>query len=160
MKLLVPSDFDIPLRLEHSRFFLRPLVISDVVKDYDAVMTSVDHLQGTFGPKLSWPSPDLTFEQDLIDLGWHNKEFQLRNSFAYTVMSSDEKQCLGCTYIYSSNRHPYEAEAYCWVRASHADLDPILYEVFRSWLRDSWPFAKVAFPGRDPDWEQWNATAM
>ena len=57
-------------------------------KDYDAVMTSVDHLQSVL--QSSWLSKDLTFEQDLIDLGWHQKEFQKRTFFAYTVMNLDE----------------------------------------------------------------------
>ena len=75
---LVPAGFEIPHGIVHERFVLRPLLISDVVKDYDAVTTSVDHLRDVFGPGSNWPSPTLTFEQDLIDLGWHHKEFQLR----------------------------------------------------------------------------------
>lgn len=65
------------------------LTVNDVVKDYNAVMTSIEHLQKTkpFGPDHKWPTKDLTFEQDLIDLGWHQKEFQRKTSFACTVMS-------------------------------------------------------------------------
>ncbi|HTQ08616.1 MAG TPA: hypothetical protein VMI31_00950, partial [Fimbriimonadaceae bacterium] len=74
---------------------MRALTVNDVVKDYDAVMTSIDHLQGVFGEHSTWPSPNMTLEQDLIDLGWHQKEFQKRSSFAYTMMSLDERQCLG-----------------------------------------------------------------
>jgi hypothetical protein len=150
MKSFVPSDFDVPLRLEHPQFILRPLCISDLVKDYDAVMTSIQHLQGLFGERSDWPSPQLTLEQDLIDLGWHQKEFQRRSSFAYTVMRPDESMCLGCTYIYPSAQTDYDAEAYCWVRKSHADkLDTVLYQTFKNWLSTSWPFKKVSFPGRD-----------
>ncbi len=65
------------------------LIVNDVVKDYDAVMTSLDHLKGVFGPKSYWPSAELTFEQDLIDLGWHQKEFQIRRSCTYTIVSLD-----------------------------------------------------------------------
>src|SRR5690348_7102885 len=116
MNSLVPQGFAVPLQLEHEQFILRPLRISDVVKDYDAVMTSIAHLQGVFGPgSKQWPTHDLTFEQDMIDLGWHHKEFQRRSSFAYTVMKPDETICLGCTYIYPSSRQGYDAEAYAWV---------------------------------------------
>jgi hypothetical protein len=149
MKPFVPKDFPIPTRLEHPEFRLRPLVIGDVVKDYDAVMTSVAHLQGVFGEGSGWPAPDLTLEQDLIDLGWHQKEFSLRRSFAFTVMALDESRCLGCAYIYPTSREGCDAEAYCWVRASDsAKLDGILFDTFRNWLDRDWPFAKVAFPGR------------
>jgi len=157
MKPFVPPEFTVPLRLEHADFILRPLLIADVVKDYDAVMTSLDHLKTVFGPESDWPTAELTFEQDLIDLGWHQKEFQRRRSFAYTVMDRDESRCLGCTYVYPSTHASYDAEAYCWIRASDAkELDRPLFETFRSWLQSSWPFERVAFPGREPDWAQWD----
>jgi hypothetical protein len=49
------------------------------------------------------PKDDLTLEQDLIDPGWHQKEFQKRSSFACTMMSLDESRCLGCVYILPSD---------------------------------------------------------
>jgi hypothetical protein len=151
MPPFIPATFTIPLRLTHPEFHLRPLVIHDVVKDYDAVMTSVAHLQGVFGEDHLWPTPDLTLEQDLIDLGWHQKEFQRRTSFAYTVMAPDESICLCCAYIYPTTREGHDAEAYCWIRASHApELDAALFETFRTWLAADWPFKSIAFPGRTP----------
>jgi len=147
MPPFVPKNFTVPLHLTHPDFILRPLVIQDVVKDYDAVMTSIDHLQGIFGD--NWPSPTLTLEQDLIDLGWHQKEFQRRTSFAYTVMAPDESRCLGCAYIYPTTRAPHDAEAYCWIRASDAPrLDTPLFETFRTWLETTWPFTSITYPGR------------
>jgi hypothetical protein len=129
---------------------LRPLRIGDVIKDYDAVMTSVTHLRGVFGPASAWPSETMTLEQDLIDLGWHHKEFQRRTSFAYTMLTPDESLCLGCTYIAPTAIAGCDAQAHCWVRASHAPaLDALLFTTFRQWLSTHWPFAHVAFPGRD-----------
>jgi hypothetical protein len=150
MTMLVPEDFVVPLRLEQPEFVLRPLLIGDVVKDYDAVMSSVAHLQGVFGPGSDWPPSDLSFEQDLIDLGWHHKEFQRRSSFAYTVVAPDESLCVGCAYIYPSRDPAFDAEAYCWTRASHAELGRPLYDAFRRWLATAWPFRQVAFPGKLP----------
>jgi len=66
-------------------------------------MTSVEHLKTIWPGGSSWPE-GLTFEQDLVDLGWHQKKFQRRASFA-----------------------------------------------------KEWPFAKVAFPGRDIRWGEWRA---
>jgi len=37
----VPKEFKIPEKLEMQEFLLRMLTVNDVVKDYDAVMTSV-----------------------------------------------------------------------------------------------------------------------
>ena len=144
--VLVPPDFKIPDVLETDKFKLRMLKVTDVVKDYDAVITSVNHLQGIFGPRSKWPSKDLTFEQDLIDLGWHQKEFQIRSSFAYTVMNPGESQCLGCIYIFPSTKSGFDAEVYMWVKKSAYDegFDSILYET-------------VTYPGREIDWEKWRS---
>lgn len=156
---LVPDYFKVPADLKTDKFRLRMLTVDDVVKDYDAVMTSIDHLQGIFGPRSKWPSKDLTFKQDLIDLGWHQKEFQTRSSFAYTVMNPDEIQCLGCMYIFKPTKSGFDAEVYMWVRKSAADegLDPILYKTVRKWIAEKWPFKKVAYPGREIDWETWKS---
>ena len=135
------------------------LTVDDVVKDYDAVMTSVNHLKNAFGPNSTWPEEDLTFEQDLIDLGWHQKEFQTRRSFAYTVMNPSESQCLGCVYIDPTRKRGYDAEVYLWVRESELEkgLDPVLFQAVKQWIAKEWPFKKVAFPGREVDWETWGA---
>ncbi len=156
----VPKDFHVPEKLETDRFRLRMLTVEDVEKDYDAVMTSVDHLPGVFGPRSTWPSPELTFTQDLIDLGWHQKEFQMRRSFAYTVMNLSESQCLGCVYIDPTPKNGYDAEAYLWVRKSELEkgLDPILLKAVKEWVARKWPFKNVAYPGRDIDWKKWDAT--
>jgi len=43
------------------------LTVRDVVADFEAIRDR---------------APGLTLEQNLIDLGWHQKEFQTRRSFA------------------------------------------------------------------------------
>ncbi len=152
----LPKEFKVPEKLETDRFRLRMLTINDVVKDYDAVITSVDHLKGVFGPDSSWPE-NLTLEQDLIDLGWHQKEFQRCSSFAYTVVTPDESRCLGCVYIDPPSRPGYDAEVYLWVRQSDLakGLDTLLYNTVKEWVREEWPFNNVAYPGRDIDWNTW-----
>ena len=95
----VDPEFKVPETLETDRFRLRMLTVNDVVKDYDAVITSKEHIHDIWGP--GWPE-GLTLEQNLIDLGWHQKEFQRRKSFAYTVVALDESRVLGCVYIYPS----------------------------------------------------------
>lgn len=149
-KPFIAPNFQIPEKLETDKLRLRMLTINDVEKDYDAVMTSVKHLQNTFDDH-AWPSPDLTLEQDLIDLGWHQKEFQKRSSFAYTVMNLDESECLGCVYIYPSEDSNYDARVYLWVRQSEFEkgLDPILFGAVKNWIDKKWPFQNVRYPGRD-----------
>jgi len=134
------------------------LTVNDVVKDYDAVMTSLEHLQ-TMYPSSGWPTKDLTFEQDLIDLGWHQKEFQRRTSFAYTVVNLDESQVIGCLYINPTTKSNYDASITMWVRTSVLDkgLDSILFTSVKDWIKKDWPFNKVAYPGREISWEKWKS---
>jgi hypothetical protein len=54
--------------------------------------------------------PEL-LEQDLIDLGWHQKEFQRRSSFDYAVMSLDETRLLGCVHVDPPEKASYDAAA-------------------------------------------------
>jgi hypothetical protein len=108
----LPADFEPPLLLETERFRMRPLSVDDVVKDYDAVMSSREHLWEMFGEAWGWPKADLTLEQDRKDLVWHEDEFARRSSFAYEVMSLDETRLLGCVYIDPSKKQSFDAEAF------------------------------------------------
>jgi len=154
----VSEDFQVPESLVTNRMKLRMLSVSDVVKDYDAVMSSCDHLMKTipFGPDHKWPI-GLSLEQNLIDLGWHQKEFQRRSSFAYTVLTLDENQCLGCVYIDPSNKKDFDAEICLWVRQSELEtgLDGHLFSTVKDWISKDWPFKNVAYPGREIDWDVW-----
>jgi hypothetical protein len=154
----VPEDFRVPDTLETEHFRLRMLTVNDVVKDYDAVMSSVNELQKQF-PHWGWPASDLSFEQDLIDLGWHQKEFQRRTSFAYTVVSPDESQVLGCLYIFPTTKGDYDASAEMWVRTSVLEkgYDALLYQTVRKWMDTDWPFEKVAYPGREISLKEWES---
>ena len=62
---IVPTDFIVPEKIEKSEFILKPLTVRDIVKDYDAVMSSVDHLKGLMDDS-GWPE-GLTIEENLID---------------------------------------------------------------------------------------------
>ena len=156
-KPFVPPTCAVPATLETAEFRLRMLTVHDVVKDYDAVITSVEHLK-TIWPGGKWPV-GLTLEQNLIDLGWHQKEFQTRRSFAYTVVTPTEAMVLGCVYIEPTWRQGYDAEVYLWARQSVlADgLETRLYAAVKEWISRAWPFQRAAFPGRDITWDAWRA---
>lgn len=146
---LVPDDFIVPRMLETAEFRMRPLTIHDVVKDFDAVITSVDHLRSIFNDGTDWPE-GLTLEENLIDLGWHHREFTIRHSFAYTVMTLDESRSLGCAYLYPAADPAFDVDAYYWARQSELGhgLEDRLGRAFRDWLARDWPFKRVAYPGR------------
>jgi hypothetical protein len=149
----VAEAFRVPPGLETREFRLRMLTVNDVVKDYDAVMTSAAHLRGVF-PGGTWPD-GLTLEGNLIDLGWHQKEFARRTSFAYTVVSPDESRVLGCVYVNPTRKRGYDASVTFWVRQSGLanGLEERLAAAVREWLAKEWPFEAVAYPGRGVDWK-------
>lgn len=157
-KRWLSAQFSVPAQLQHARFTLRPLLVGDVVKDYDAVMTSQEHLQSLFGPDQNWPI-GLTLEQDLIDLGWHQKEFQLGTSFTYSMVNPQDTMVLGCVYIFPPTKRAYDAEVLYWVRASElrSGLDNELGQALRQWFAAAWPFKNVGYPGRDIAWSDWQA---
>ena len=147
-------EIEIPATLETGRFRLRMLTVNDVVKDFEAVTTSKDHLHEIWGP--GWPE-GLTLEQNLIDLGWHQKEFQRRRSFAYTVVALDESRVLGCVYIDPTRKTGFDAEVYLWARQSElaSGMETELTAAVKAWLAAKWPFKNAGFPGIDMPFEEW-----
>ena len=113
-------------------------------------MKSVDHLYKLMDDS-EWPK-GMTLSENLADLGWHEVEFYLRHSFAYTVLSKkEENDVIGCCYIYPSDKPEYEVQAYYWIRQDLLDsgLEDELGKTFKEWLEKSWPFGKIEFPRRD-----------
>ena len=153
----VPAEFAVPSELSTANFTLRMLSVDDVEKDFEAVTSSAERLKKVW-PDSGWPA-GLTLRQNLIDLGWHEKEFQNRSSFAYTMVAPDESQVLGCVYFYPTAKAGHDAEVFLWVRESEAaaDLDNELFEVVQHWLASDWPFENPAYPGRTISWAQWDS---
>lgn len=144
----LPSSFEVPDPVESDDFLLRSITIHDVIRDFDAVMSSRDHLWARFGQLWGWPAADLTIEQNLVDLGWHQKEFQLRSSFDYVVMTPDNVRQLGCVYIDPSEEDGVDAEIAYWIRSSelHTGLEEKLGTFLRRWIGEQWPFERVIYP--------------
>ena len=158
----VPDNFKIPALLESDRFRLRMLCVDDVEKDYEAVIESRELLQTLFNG--SWPRARFTLEENLADLKRHQQEFIDRKAFAYTVVSLDEAQVLGCIYINPPQKYSQipefveywketgsDAVVFMWVRQTEYDkgLDKILFHIVRDWISADWPFRKVSYPGRE-----------
>jgi hypothetical protein len=153
----VDPDFKVPKELETQEFRLRMITVNDVVKDYDAVMSSADQLKNVW-PGSGWPE-GLTLEENLVDLGWHQREFLDRRSFCYTVVNLDETKVIGAVYINPTRKRGYDAEVFLWARESKlgTGLDAKLFDVVKGWLAKKWPFEKAAFPGREIDWKTWRS---
>lgn len=154
-KLFVPQEFVVPESFLTDRYRLEMLSPSVAEIDYDAVMTSKVRLRNVFSKKTEWPKDDMSLEENVRDLERHEKEFKSRQAFAYTVLSLSREKCIGCVYIDPSSVPEFDCEVYLWVRESDLALDYDLYNNIRNWLMSSWPFKKIAFPGREISWYKW-----
>jgi hypothetical protein len=81
---------------------------------------------------------------DLADLGWHEVEFKIRRSFAYTVVRPDESEVVGCVYLVPPSDDDYDVEIRMWVtqRAWDEGLDSELEGAVREWVGRDWPFER------------------
>jgi RimJ/RimL family protein N-acetyltransferase len=138
---LVPEGFDVPERLEHERFTLRMLSVADVAKDFAAINQRV-LADGTPDP---WD--ETTFLTNLADLGWHETEFRLRRSFAYTMVRPDESEVVGCVYLNPPRDETHDVLVRYWVTRAAWDegLHPLLAAALRAWVGDVWPFARPLY---------------
>jgi hypothetical protein len=153
---LIPPGTDLVTVIETERFRIRPMTIHDVVRDYEAVASSPAELGAAFGDPDAVPQP-YTLEQEIVELGWHQKEFQMGFSFVFIVVPLDEHTSYGNVYIFPASRGDYDVEVYTWVRKDQQDtgLDRQLFDTARAWIAESWPFDRVAYPGREIDWATW-----
>lgn len=158
-KLFVPEDFRVPQRIEQPTYVLRPLTIADVEKDYEAVMSSTQSLRQIFGENNTWPDEQMTLHENERDLQRHQTDFEQRRGFTYTVETPEGSSCLGCVYIYPSDRGDYDARVYYWVRdgVKAQGAEAQLGSFLRQWLQEEWPFRHPVFPGRDVSWQEWEA---
>lgn len=148
--MLVSQNFN-PTNLTGDFYITRKLCARDVYLDYIAVMSSIDIIHQTRGGK--WPTPDLTIENDLIDLAWHQREFEAKSSFAFTVMNKEETECMGCIYFYppragmSDARSDESAEVSISWWLTQNTYDKGVYDKFcwdvKNWVEKDWPFRKV-----------------
>ena len=156
---IVPPSYDVPAGLETDRFRLRPLRTSDALAHYDALMTSVSHLRGSYYRTPHWPAQDLSYPDNHVHVAWHDKERDLRRSFAFVVMPADGSGYLGNVYVDPCDKSGMDAAVTMWVRQSERDtgLDDALYRDVRAWIAADWPFQTVAYPEREYTFDEWNA---
>ncbi len=155
----IPVDFSVPTLVETGSFKLVPLgpELTDI--DFEAYMSSIDHLQKTFTRSTAWPHKDISHEDALKDMETEQARFLGRKSFAYAVLTPDGKRERGCVYVYPSTVDGYDAVVRLWVTSAEYDagFDAELYAFAANWVKNDWPFEKVAFPGRDIAWDSWDA---
>ncbi|MBO9574607.1 MAG: twin-arginine translocation pathway signal protein [Sphingobium sp.] len=155
---LVPADFNVPTRVEAKDFKLVPLGPEVVQLDFDAYMSSIEHLQKTFSRSMRWPRTDITHADAMRDMEDEQARFKSRKSFAFAVLTPDGSRERGSVYVSPSPVEGYDAVVRMWVTKADYDtgFDAELYKWVTGWIQKDWPFRKVAYPGRSIDWTSWD----
>jgi hypothetical protein len=157
----VPDAFDAPTLVEAPGFKLVPLG-PDVVKvDFDAYMSSIEHLQKTFTRGTQWPREGISDADAMRDMENEQARFTNRRSFAYAVLTPDGSRERGSVYVQPSSVAGYDAVVKMWVTKADYDagFDAELYKWVTAWIQTDWPFKNVAYPGRAIEWSAWDALA-
>lgn len=154
----IAADFDVPVVAETGNFVLVPLGPELVEIDFQAYMSSIEHLQQTFTRSTRWPREGITAAEAMQDMETEEARFKARESFAFAVLTPDRSRERGSVYVYPSTVAGYDAVVTMWVTKSDYDagFDAELYAWVTGWIEKDWPFESVAYPGRATDWDTWD----
>lgn len=151
-KLPIIESKTAPTYLEYSGLIARPLTRNDIDDDLVAVNENIEIIKRTRGGK--WPTGQLTKEEDLLDLAWHEREFNDGNSFAY-VVRDESQNYIGCFYLYGLGYRTllteglidFDVDASWWVTKSAYDkgMYSKLQEALNKWLVEDFGFKKPYF---------------
>lgn len=147
----VPAGFDVPRLHKSSGYQLVPLGPELARHDYDAYMSSIEHLQQTFSMSTRWPHANLTMADAMKDVEGEKARFDARRSFTYAVLTPDGGKELGCVYVSPSRKRGYDAVVRVWVTKAQFDagFEEVLIPEVKQWLAERWPFRRVAWVGRE-----------
>ncbi len=134
------SKYSIPTAHSLGEMTLRAITVNDLDRDFTAVMESAADIKAAH-PNLTWPK-GLTKEKNLIDLAWHQKEFEARRSFTWIIENS-KGDYLGCLYVYPSIAGDDFADVVWWWRTGAEIPSQDFRELLVQWFKSS-------------DWPDWN----
>jgi hypothetical protein len=145
----VPDDFMVPPPPTIGDYTWNILEPEILKQDFAALM----HTVGRTTPAT------ITTDEDYGELKRHRWEFQHATSFAYGILSADGAEEVACVYVNPSKKQGYQATVRFLMteRGAKENLQPLIEATVREWIKTSWPFSKVAFPGLDVSMSEWNA---
>jgi hypothetical protein len=154
----LPDSFTPPAEHAWGAYKMTPLGPGLERLDYEAYMSSIEHLRSTFGSG-RWPHEKITMEDALKDVQGEQERFRARKAFTYAVLTKDGTRELGCVYIRPSAKRGYDAQVVMWVTKEQFDkgFDAALFAEVKRWLAAQWPFQSVAYPGRSITQAEWQA---
>ena len=106
--MFVPDEFTVPREHGNDQLHLKILSPSYAHKDYEAVMETQERLRKF--SRHGWPREGFTIDENITDLERHEREFDNREAFAYTVVTPDGSRVLGCIYINPGHTNSEDAD--------------------------------------------------
>jgi hypothetical protein len=165
---LTPAGFIPPKEMKSSSFQLQVLSPKYATQDFEAVLASAAEIRNVFGPANDWPGDSLSFPANLADLARHETEFHEHKAFAYSMLDPSGQRYLGCVYIKpiksklenDLRKAQFQAQVFFWLSSLQREVtvEEALAEL-KNWLAQCWPFRRVAFPGREFNWQLWGEMA-
>jgi hypothetical protein len=150
-----------PFTRRTSRVHIEPLAPRIRELDYEAYMSSVDHLFQNFWGGVgvepstepwwfgagAWPTPDITPDAGNLDAMSCWTSFGRGEAFSFSALTPDRTKQLGCTYLWPTvdGDDPYEAANRIWVIESElaTDLDRHLLEETLAWVEEEWELNRI-----------------
>jgi len=131
------KDWSIPALQVLDEFTLRMLTVEDVERDFIAVMESAADIKSAT-PGSTWPQ-GLTLHDNLLDLAWHQREFESRRSFAW-IIEDGAGEYLGCLYLYPALTGEKSADVRWWWRTGMVVSKDRFCALLQEWLEGpDWP---------------------
>jgi hypothetical protein len=151
MNPIVPEDFVAPVYIRIGSYIVKRIRKTDNPKDYKAILANSKLINKIRGGKLchtNWPPPDFSLEDNLKDVVSFEKQAQEKTSFTYIIWDKEEKNYLGCIYIFSiEKKYPelkdkFDIDFSMWVVQDVYDRGeyPRVYRLVWDWLKNDWPF--------------------
>lgn len=125
-------DTTLPRQATLGAYQLGPLGPAQAEEDFAVVTASEQVLTGVFGNP--WPI-GLTLDENRIDMGWHDREFTARRSFAWIIRDT-QNAYLGCAYLYPAIGATGHGQVVTWIRDCPDRLSQLakFNTVFQTWL--------------------------
>ncbi len=131
----IPDSFQPPQSHKTAQFQLVPLGPDLAKHDYDAYMSSIDHLRANFSSG-NWPHAALTMDDARKDVEGEIARFRARKAFTYAVLTPDGSREMGCVYVRPSRKQGYDATVALWVTKAEFDrgFQPQLVREVKAWI--------------------------
>lgn len=135
-----------PYQWRSERVNIEPIAPRITDLDYEAYMSSIEHIRRSYGTG-HFPNSNITLDEASLDTHECWNHFGRGTAFLYAALTPQRDQELGCVYLLppAHDQNPFETLLHLWVIESElaSDLDQHLLAIMTSWIAKEWDFDRV-----------------